>query len=479
MQYFPTPPFVEHESTGSFATLDFADTAVTGVARSLAAAFRNQGHDLYLVGGAVRDIFLGYPVSELDFATSARPALTATIIAPFLASSPYRVGEKFGTVGGHIDGVAIEITTFRSAETYTIDSRKPAVEFGASILDDLRRRDFTINAIAIDPYQGVPIDPFDGINDLRRGIVRAVGDPRARFEEDPLRILRGVRFAATLKFALDVPTRRALVSASPRLTTISRERIREEYEKILVSAKATRGLTLLRDLELFSPSVPQLGALNAMPDHGPHHPLSLWDHTMRVVDSVPPAALVRWAALLHDIAKPVTRSIELDGRIRFFHHDEKGADMAREVLSGLRYSHAFADKVALLVASHMQIHAYSDDWRDGAVRRLILRLNDLLPDAIVLARADAAGHTTDGRAINSPKFEALEQRLTALGENAVQALKSPLSGEELMQRFGRPPGPWIQAIKDALLDRVLDGQLDQHDKATAWSIADEIVQGSG
>jgi poly(A) polymerase len=212
-----------------------------------------------------------------------------------------------------------------------------------------------------------------------------------------------------------------------------------------------------------------------MHDHGPNHPLSLWDHTMRVVDAVEPRLTLRWAALLHDIAKPATRTREPDGRTRFFHHEMRGAEIARRVLISLRYPSSMVEAVTLLVETHMQTHAFSAEWSDGALRRLCLRLGSHMEEAILLARADAAGHSADGSSFNSPKLDELERRLRELDSEQVQRMKSPLSGDDLMKRYGRPPGPWIREVKERLLDEVLEGNLRPDDEAGAWALADRLV----
>jgi poly(A) polymerase len=196
---------------------------------------------------------------------------------------------------------------------------------------------------------------------------------------------------------------------------------------------------------------------------------------MRVVDTVDARLTLRWAALLHDIAKPATRTREPDGRTRFFHHELRGAEIARRVLTGLRYPSSVVDGVALLVETHMQMHAFSAEWSDGAVRRLCLRLGAHAEEAILLARADAAGHSVDGSSFNSPKLDELERRLRELDSDEVQQMKSPLSGDDLMRRYGRPPGPWIREIKERLLDEVIEGNLEPGDEATAWEMADRFV----
>jgi len=445
----------------------------------LGAAFARAGEELSLVGGAVRDRLLGVEDVDLDFATSARPVKTLHILEGLGEGSAYTVGEKFGTIGLRTGEVTAEITTYRATETYPAGSRKPRVVFGSTLLDDLSRRDFTVNAMAMDPLSGELIDPLNGEEDLRRRFLRAVGDPSRRFREDPLRLLRAVRFASRLGFTIEPATWQALRAGASSLSAISRERVRDEYSKILTGPDPVLGLTLLRDGELLAASVPGLLPLTAMPDHGPWHPLSLWDHTMRVVAGVPPGLVLRWAALLHDIAKPSTRTHEPSGRPRFFHHEEVGAHLARQILGGLRYSNQVVDDVCLLVETHMQPHAYSDEWSDGAVRRLILRLGPLTGDAILLARADALGHSLSGTSAKGPKFDKLEARIEALQHEPVESLKSPLNGDDLMERYRRPPGPWIKPIKAALENEVLEGRLAPDDRQAAWRIADELAGSQG
>jgi poly(A) polymerase len=444
------------------------------LSRDLARRFRSAGHELFLVGGPVRDALLGIDHGDSDFATSALPDETYALLKEHPDASPYRIGEKFGTIGAMFGPRRVEITTYRTGERYEGGSRKPSVRFGATLREDLERRDFTINAMAIDPLDGTLIDPLAGRRDLEAGIVRAVGDAKARFEEDPLRLLRGVRFAARFEFNFEPETWTALVTGAGSLARISRERIRDEYSLMLTDPHPSSAMTTLRDSGLLQASVPQLLELTKMEDHGPRHPLSLWDHEMRVLDGVRPVLEVRWAALLHDIAKPATRTTEPSGRPRFFHHEEIGAAMAREVLTGLRYPQAVSDTVAMLVDVHMHLHGYSSEWSDGAVRRLCMRLGVHLDDAIALVRADAAGHSANGASYNSPKFDELEARIVALGR-PTKRLTSPLSGDDLMRRFNRPAGPWIRPIKDALEDEVVEGRLAPDDRERAWEIAERLV----
>jgi poly(A) polymerase len=233
-------------------------------------------------------------------------------------------------------------------------------------------------------------------------------------------------------------------------------------------------MELLRDSGLLEEAVPALVRLTQMPDHGPQHPLSLWEHTMRVMEGVPPDEIVRWAALFHDVAKPVTRTLDDNGRIRFFKHEEIGASIASAALHSLALSRQVIESVTTLVETHMQIHSYSPQWSDGAVRRLVLRLGPNFERALQLARADAAGHT-EGRVWNAPKFDALERRVEQLRE-AVPEIGSPLNGQELMEHYGWEPGPWIGDVKEALTEMVLEGMLQPDDTDTAWREADRLLK---
>jgi poly(A) polymerase len=443
----------------------------------IVGAFRDSGEEIYLVGGAVRQEMLGELEADLDFATSARPETTARLLESLHLGSLYRLGEKFGTIALITQDRTIEITTYRATESYTPGSRKPDVRFGDTLLEDLSRRDFTINAIAKDPLTGAIIDPLGGLDDLTTGVIRAVGDPAARFREDPLRLLRAVRFASRLDFDIDARTWEALQTSASALQAISRERIRDELTMVLTGPDPVRALTLLRDANLLSHAVPQLVELTTMADHGPRHPLSLWDHTMKVVALVPSKLPLRWAALLHDIAKPATRTHEPSGRPRFFHHEVAGAQVARAVLTGLRYPNYVVDAVSTMVETHMQLHGYSNGWTDGAVRRLIMRLGPLTEQAIALARADAAGHTLGSIGAHPSKLDDLERRIRTMDTDEILELKSPLSGDQLMSRYSRPPGPWIRRIKDALRDEVVEGRLGIGDEDSAWRVADQMIAG--
>jgi poly(A) polymerase len=281
--------------------------------------------------------------------------------------------------------------------------------------------------------------------------------------------------AAVHDLTIDPETWRGILHSAQQAADLPPGHIRDEYDLILLSPHPAAGLTLLRDSGILTAATPELLPLTAMPDHGPRHPLSLWDHTMRVLECVQPELVARWAAVLHDIAKPATRTHEPSGRPRFFHHEEVGADMVERFLRRLRYPDEVVSNVASLIGSHMQFHAYSPEWSDAAVRRLMLRMGPLLDAAIDLARADAAGHSLGGCVRDAPKFDDLERRIAAFGREPLEVPESPLDGNDLMSRYGLPPGPWIRRIKDALKGEVEHGHLAPDDREAAWRLADELV----
>ncbi len=443
--------------------------------RRLGEAFQLAQHELFVVGGALRDELLGISGNEVDFATSSRPEETIKIAESISGNSVYRVGEKFGTIGVVREGFRAEITTYRSAEVYSAGSRKPVVEFGKSLEEDLSRRDFTINSMARPALGGEVIDPFGGARDLSARVLRAVGDAAQRFQDDPLRLLRGVRFAARLDLRIEESTEQAMHECADLIARISKERVAEEMNRMLLGPQPARALVLLRDTGLLGLVAPQLCSLNDMPDHGPHHALSLWDHTMRVVEGVPADPVSRWAALLHDIAKPLTRSFDATGRIRFLKHEEIGATIARDILSSLRMPNALIESVFDLVETHMQVHAYNDEWSDGAVRRLMNRLGSNFNLALALARSDASAHGAEPY-WNWPKLDRLSERAEQLRVD-VPEVRSPLTGQQLMDRYGRGPGKWIGIVKAALAEKVLEGQLGPHDEGTALEEADQLMAG--
>ena len=439
--------------------------------------------ELFLVGGIVRDVLLGAPLGrDLDFTTSALPPQTERALHA-AGGKVFKIGEKFGTIGAVFDELLVEVTTYR-AEAYVAGSRKPEVAFGHDLAADLARRDFTINAMALDPRTGDIVDPFGGQADLSSGIIRAVGDPGARFQEDPLRLLRAVRFAIRLWFDLDRETAAAISESAPALATISRERVRDELEKLLLGPSPSRGIRLLCDLGLAEyslPDVPKLRGMDNEPGQGRHK--DIFSHTLQVLDRTPPRLALRWAALLHDIAKPATKHVE-NGKVTFHGHDHKGERMARRILGELHQPSELIDRVGRLVGLHLRANAYEGMWTDSAVRRFVLEVGDeLIEDLLALSRADVTTGRVERRQAIARSVAELERRIQELrAQEDIARIASPLDGADLMRLFGRGPGPWIQPIKDHLRELVIDGELQASDKDAALPIArrlfDELGLGS-
>jgi poly(A) polymerase len=440
----------------------------------LAVTFARAGQSLYVVGGPVRDALLGRPTHDIDFTTSARPDAIKTLLRRAGARDIFTIGEKFGTIGGTFGGIVVEITTYR-AEEYEPGSRKPKVEFGDSLEGDLSRRDFTINAMAVDTTTGRLVDPFGGREDLARHEIRAVGVAEDRFAEDPLRLLRAVRLAAQLGFEIEPDTRRAIVKAAGALATMSRERVAQEMAKILTSDRAGSGVRALCDLGLMAQIIPAVLELRGMRQEASYHHKDVFEHTLQVVDQTAPDLTLRWAALLHDIAKPRTRSIE-NGQVHFFGHEHVGEKMAQRILKDLRLDRDTIERVGRLVGMHQRANAYEDDWTDGGVRRFIREAGDILDDLLALSAADVTSRRPEKIRAGAARVEALRLRIDRLkAEEEVEKLSSPLDGVELMALFGRGPGPWIKPIKERLLAAVLDGELAPDDKAGAEVLARSVL----
>jgi poly(A) polymerase len=448
----------------------------------LAEAFRAQNKQLYLVGGTVRDVLLNRgESSDADLATDARPDEIKRIVAPTRPTAIVLVGERFGTVRLHYETSIVEITTFRS-ERYNAESRKPEVCFGDRLEEDLSRRDFTINALARDPLNGHIIDLYNGCQDLETHILRAVGEePDKRFDEDPLRLLRAVRFAAQLDFTIAPETYQAIARQAVKLQKISRERIRDEMNKLLLSPHPAKGLELLMELGLMEwiiPEVLELRGVSMNPRPNAPRSKDVYTHVLRVVERSSPRLKARWAALLHDIAKPRTKSVE-DHKVHFFGHEDVGSYMARDILKSLHFDRDFITSVSQLVKLHMRINSYASDWTDGAVRRLMLDIGDDLLDLLDLSRADITSYRLDKVNQATARVTELSERCQRLKEEAERVpLKSPLDGNELMAMFGRGPGPWLRPLKEHLLGLVIDGVLAPDNKEEAARIARELMDGA-
>lgn len=464
--------------------LDRLSAEQQAVTLALADTFRASGDELFLVGGIVRDALLeGSLPADLDLATSAPPARTRELLEHAGASTVYLVGERFGTVaaifGQPPDHISVEITTYRR-EVYPDETRFPDVEFDVTLLDDLARRDFTMNAIAVNASTGEVVDPWGGEADIALALVRAVGDADERFVEDPLRLLRAARFVAQLGFRLDWATEQAMTRQAPGLGRISRERIFAEMNRLLTGPFVDHGLDALRRTGVIAAALPELAPMvaEADRDHAGRywHEKDLWDHTVRVVRQAPPRPAVRWAALLHDAGKPSTRSVSLDGEVHFFGHERVGADLAHRLLSRLNADKALRASVRALVGLHSRPAAYDASWTDSAVRRLALEAGDDWHDLLDLAAADVTSGRERKRQEAARRVSGLRQHFDRLQEEASLAqMESPLDGNDLMRLFDRPPGPWIKSVKEHLREMVIEGELGPDDRDSAEHIARELV----
>ncbi len=442
------------------------------LADRLAAA----GHECYLVGGTVRDAFLGATSPDVDLATDARPDEIRRLLDGW-ADHVWLQGERFGTVGAQKDGVHFELTTYRG-DVYRPESRKPTVTFAARIEDDLARRDFTINAMALQLPVPVLIDPHGGAADLAARRLRTPVEPEVSFEADPLRMLRAARFVAA--FALEpVPE---LVAAQHvmhhRMTIVSPERIRDELCRLLGVADPAAGLWMLCETGVSDEFIPELNAMRLEQDPIHTHK-DVLAHTIAVVGNTDPGHLkVRLAALLHDIGKPKTRSIG-PGGVSFHHHEVVGARMTEERLRALRFNNEIVHDVTKLVYLHLRIHTYAMGWTDRAVRRYVRDAGPLFKELNELQRADCTTRNKRKAAALARRMDDLEGRVESLrAREEVDAIRPPLDGRQVMAYLGIPPGPAIGEALDALLEARLDeGPIsvdDAYDRLEAWAHAHDI-----
>ena len=436
-------------------------TLHAGLIASLAGAFKREGFTLALVGGPVRDAILGRLGNDLDFTTSARPADSSRILKKW-ADTIWEIGAAFGTIAAKKGEVTVEVTTYRS-ESYDPQSRKPDVNFGESIEGDLSRRDFTINAMALELTTDQPtfIDLFDGAGDLAKKVLRTPGSATDSFTDDPLRMLRAARFAAQLDFAVEPSVISAIVEMSDRLSIISAERIRDEFVKTLMSPHPRLGLRLLVETGLASHFLPELPKLKLEIDEHHHHK-DVYEHTLTVLEQAiahedrlgGPNLVIRLAALMHDIGKPRTRELIPGGGVSFHHHEVVGAKMTQRRLKELRFDSKIVDDVSTLVFLHLRFHGYgSGEWTDSAVRRYIRDAGDLLDSLHVLTRADCTTRNKRKADQLSATYDSLENRIAELkAQEELDRIRPDLDGEEIMAILGIKPSRLVGEAYDFLLE---------------------------
>jgi poly(A) polymerase len=441
-------------------------------ARDLAERLGAGGFRCYLVGGPVRDAFLDRvdPDADVDLATDARPEAVERIVRSW-ADSIWLQGQKFGTVGGLKDGVRFEITTFRG-DVYHPESRKPEVAFASDIETDLSRRDFTVNAMALELPEPNFVDPFGGAADLAARVLRTPLAPEVSFGDDPLRMMRAARFVAAFGFEPVSELVTAVESMHHRLEIVSAERIRDELSRLIVVDDPTPGLWLLCRTGLSDEFLPELNAMKLEQDPVHTHK-DVLAHTIAVVRNTRPKLRVRLAALFHDIGKPKTRSFVSEG-VSFHHHEVVGARMTEERMRALRFSNELVEQVTKLVYLHLRIHTYAMGWTDRAVRRYVRDAGDLLDDLNHLQRSDCTTRNRRKAAALARRMNELEQRIAELREREeLDAIRPPLDGRQVMAFLGIAPGPVVGEALDFLLEARLDeGPIepdDAHARLAAWA----------
>ncbi len=449
---------------------------IAPVADELAARFTAAGHSLYLVGGSVRDALLGRLGSDLDFTTDARPDAIQRILDGW-ADAVWDTGIAFGTIGATRAGTHCEITTYR-ADRYDRVSRNPDVVFGDTVEGDLARRDFTVNAMAVqlplrdllagsshhDRGAGRFIDPHGGMAALARRELDTPATPQESFADDPLRMLRAARFVSQLGFTLAPRVRAALAEMAPEIRRITVERVSAELSKLLLGADPRAGVELLVDTGLADHVLPEVPAMRLeIDEHHQHkdvyvHSLTVLDQAIALEDRGPDLVL-RLAALLHDIGKPATRRHESGGGVSFHHHEVVGAKMVRKRLRALRYPTHVVEDVAKLVFLHLRFHGYgSGEWTDSAVRRYVTDAGDLLPRLHKLVRADCTTRNRRKALALQRTYDDLEARIDRIrADEDLAAVRPDLDGNAIMELLGLPPGPLVgqawRHLKEVRLDR--------------------------
>ena len=446
----------------------------------LGKRFGDAGFELSLVGGPVRDAFLGRKAPDLDFTTDARPDDIIKVLKPYV-DAHWDIGREFGTIGARVGEDQIEITTYR-ADKYEPESRKPEVAFGNSLDEDLFRRDFTINSMALRLPSKTFVDPFDGLKDLLAGVIRTPGKPEDSFSDDPLRMMRGARFASQLGFEIEPATFDAMVAMAERIEIISAERVRDEIVKLMLGANPRAGLTALVDSGLAQLVLPELPALKLEVDEHHHHK-DVYEHTLTVVEQaidyekaygLEGDFVLRFAALLHDCGKPKTRRLEPGGGVTFHQHDLVGARIAKKRMQALKFDNDTIRAVCRLIELHLRFFGYGDQgWSDSAVRRYVRDAEDLLTRLHALTRADVTTRNKRKADRLSFAYDDLENRIAALREQeALDSLRPDLSGEEIMEILGLKPSREVGEARAFLMElRLEEGALGPEvakERLLAW-----------
>jgi poly(A) polymerase len=453
------------------------------LASSLAQSFAAQGFRLALVGGPVRDALIGRLGNDLDFTTNAKPEETKKILKNW-ADDIWETGIEYGTVAGKRGDTTVEVTTYRS-ESYDPQSRKPEVMYGDNILGDLSRRDFTVNAMALELTSKIPefIDPYNGLTDLAQKIIRTPTTAENSFSDDPLRMMRAARFASQLGFEIAPDVLQAMKDMAGRISIISAERVRDEFIKILMSTRPRIGITLLVETGLAEIVLPEIPKLRLEIDEHHHHK-DVYEHSITVLEQAitledrlgGPNLIIRLAALLHDIGKPKTRSLIAGGGVSFHHHEIVGARLAKSRLKALRFDGETIDDVETLVALHLRFHGYGDgEWTDSAVRRYVRDAGDLLIHLHVLTRADCTTRNLKKAERLAKVYDSLEARIDKLmEEEELSKIRPDLDGAQVMELLQIKPSAAVGKALEFLLElRLENGPLGQaratEELLTWWS----------
>lgn len=444
-------------------------------ALDLAEAYSQSEHRLWLVGGWVRDALLGNLHSDMDFATDASPQVSLELLKKWSKGRVWDLGLQFGTVGAERDGVKVEITTLRSEE-YQETSRKPTVAYSSDLETDLSRRDFTVNAIALSVPEAELFDPFGGLGDLSARVLRTPRSPQESFDDDPLRMLRALRFVSTLSFSVHGEVMSAVAQMKDRLRIVSAERVREEFTRLMLGDDPPAALEQATESGIAEEFLPELPALRLTQDPVHQHK-DLLRHTLAVLGNLISIQaerdlVSRLAAIFHDVGKPKTRRIDDEG-VTFHHHEVVGAQMTKHRLRQLRYPTRIVEEVGELVYLHMRFHTYRMGWSDKAVRRYVRDAGALLPKLNALVRADCTTRNPDKARRLSQRMDELEKRIQELAASEELArLRPALDGHEVMAHLGIEPGPRVKEALDFLMDMRLDeGELSKEEafrRLTEW-----------
>lgn len=455
---------------------------------TLSHAFDTAGFRLALVGGSVRDAFLGRELNDLDFTTDARPDDILRVVLP-VSSSTWDVGRDFGTIGAVIEGRAVEITTYRS-DVYDRETRKPVVTFGSRIEDDLDRRDFTINAMAIELPAVTLIDPSGGFRDLVAGRLATPGTPRRSFADDPLRMMRAARFVSQLAVQPTSDVIAAMTAQAESILMVSAERVRDEFVKTVNSVDPIPGIRLLVETGILDHILPELPALIREHDEHNRHK-DVYEHSLKVLQrsialerqrfpDSPPDTVGRLAALLHDIGKPATRSFDNSAIVTFYGHDVVGAKMAKKRLSALRFDNDTIAKVCSLIRLHLRFFGYSEGvWTDSAIRRYVRDAGEELERLHVLVRSDVTTRNERKQAATDSAYSDLERRIAEIREREeLDSIRPDLDGERIMEILGIGPGPGVGRAREFLLELRLDegplGEAEAERRLRDWASSHEL-----